>query len=408
MAGNAISINILSNVREAVRGVDDAADAVEEVADRLHDLTKEGDTSTDRMERNFRDLTKAADKSADDLKAKFRDAYQSVRRNADDAADDAVRAQRRIGERSAEVGQEVRQNLGEGIANAARGDFESLADSIGDTFGGAVAGIGGIGTAAIGAAGALGVGALVAAFVAAEEERKKLEQRAGDLAQAYIDAGTNVLDTITIAARTSSILTDPEQRKEAEELAKVLGVDLATAARAYAGDTNAVATANEILSSTEEERQRLMKSSADYIQGDLTTAERDRLNLLLDQRREVDELNNVNSMANDTFAAQQQVLIGLINTAEGVTKEVDEVGNAVYNLPDGTQIMIDAETGQATTDISNFKGDVDGIPENVTTNVHVNVPDLTAVRRRIINDLDGIPVTVRVQGQTGYGRFVID
>ena len=35
--------------------------------------------------------------------------------------------------------------------------------------------------------------------------------------------------------------------------------------------------------------------------------------------------------------------------------------------------MIDAETGDATTDISNFKGDLDDIEKTVTTTVKVNV-----------------------------------
>lgn len=182
MAG-AISINILSNTREAVKGVDDVAEALEDAEARMRDLTKEGDKSAERMESDFRSAAKAADRSADEIKAKMRDAYQSVRRNSGDAADEAVRSQRKIAAKSAEVGQEVRQNLGEGIANAARGDFESLADTIGDTFGGAVAGIGGIATAGVAAAGAIGVGALVAALSSVEEKTAAARERAVELAQ---------------------------------------------------------------------------------------------------------------------------------------------------------------------------------------------------------------------------------
>lgn len=372
MAG-AISINILSNVREAVRGADDVADALQDAHDRLRDLTKEGDTSADRMEADFRSVSRAADRSSDELKSKFREAYQSIRRSSDDAADDVVRSQRRMGERSAEVGQEIRQNLGEGIANAARGDFESLADTIGDTFGGAVAGIGGVATAGLAAAGALGIGALVAAFQLAEEQRKKLEERASDLARAYIDAGTNVLDAMTIATRASDFLADPEKRKETERLSEVLGISMPEAARTLAGDLNALSAANEIVKANEDERLQLMRESANYMSGDFTTAEKERLTRLLDQRTAVDDLNKANGMANQTFQDQQRLLVDLINSAEGATKEIDEVGNAVYTLPDGTQILIDAETGQATTDVSKFKGDVDGIPDVVTSTVRLRV-----------------------------------
>ncbi len=370
MAG-AISINILSNVREAVRGVDDVADALEDAEGRMHDLTKEGDTAADRMEADFRQVSQAADRSSDQLRDKFRAAYRDVKRSSDDAADDAVRAQRRMSDQSAEVGQEIRQNLGEGIANAARGDFESLADTIGDTLGGAVSGIGGIGFAAVGAAGALGVGALIAAFQIAEEQRRKLEERANDLAQAYISAGSDVLDAMTISARSSEILTDKDLRKEAEELKRVLGTDLSTAVRALAGDQNALAAANEIVKSSEDELLRLMRESTDYMSGDFSAAEKARLDQLLDARQKVDDLNTVNGTANETFLTQQAILKGLVNEASSAVKEVDELGNAVYTLPDGAQIMIDAETGNATTDLSAFKGDVDGIPETVITTVKV-------------------------------------
>lgn len=202
MAGG-ISINILSNVRDAVKGVDDVADALDDAHSALRDLTKEGDSAADRMEGDFRDISRAADKSSDQLRDKFRAAYREVKGSADNAADAAVKSQRRIGEKSAEVGQEVRQNLGEGIANAARGDFESLADSIGDTFGGAVAGIGGIATAGVAAAGALGIGALVAALSAVEENLAAARERGVELAQVmYQNEGR-----VPLADRVQELIT---------------------------------------------------------------------------------------------------------------------------------------------------------------------------------------------------------
>lgn len=402
MAGP-ISINILSNVREAVRGVNDVADAVEDAGDRLRDLTKDGDKTADKLEADFRSVARSADRQSDVLRDKFRAAYQDVRRSADDAADDVQRSQRRMGEKSAEVGQEIRQNLGEGIANAARGDFAALSDTIGDTFGGAVAGIGGVGFAAAGAAGALGVGALVAAFQLAEQERQKLTERAADLANAYIDAGTNVLDTVTIAGRAADILTNKDTRQEAKDLADALGTDLQTAVRALAGDTNALAVANGIVKDSQEEyRDLLQKTGSDY--KSLSTDEVARLEQLQKQVDGVRNLNEVNGTANETFQSQQDVLKGLIEDAGSATKQVDDLGNAVYTLPDGTQILIDAETGQATTDLSNFKGDLDSIPKNPVVNVRFNADAYPAyaafetLRRRAA---EGITVNIR----PGAGRF---
>lgn len=368
MAGRGISIDILANVRDALKGTGDVEKALGDIESTLDDMARSGDDSTDKMSRGFRDLARKADDSADTIERSFKQSYRDIRNAADDTADDVVRSQRRMGEKSAEVGQEIRQNLGEGIANAARGDFASLSDTIGDTFGGITAGIGGIGFAAAGAAAAVGIDAIVAAFQLAEQERQKLEERAADLSNAYIEAGTNVLDAVTISGRAADILTNKDTRKEAEDLAKALGTDLQTAVRALAGDTNALAVANGIVKDSEEEYQNLMqKRGSDY--KSLSAAENDRFDQLQKQADGVRNLNEVNGIANQTFATQQEVLKGLITDAEGATKQVDGLGNAVYTLPDGTQILIDAETGQASTDVSTFKGDLASIPGEVVSRV---------------------------------------
>jgi hypothetical protein len=243
MASNGTSINILSNVREGVRGVEEVADAVEDVADRLHDMSKDGGNSVDRLERNFRDLSKTADRTSDELKSKFRSAYQSVRQNADTAADDINRSTRKIGERSAEVGQEVRQNLGEGIANAARGDFASLADSIGDTFGGAVAGIGGIGTAAVAAAGALGVGLIIAAFQNSEMSAEELRAKVEELGTEFIETGgigEASVDFIVQKLKEMAVAADGDSLRKLDDLAKRSGSSFEDLATAYGNNEEAL------------------------------------------------------------------------------------------------------------------------------------------------------------------------
>lgn len=426
MAQNGISINLLSDVREAVRGADNTADAMEQIADVLRDIANEGGDTTDRMERDFRDLSRTADREsdqlrdkfrqvyrdvkrdsdttrdgsernlkdtsrtasreADDLRDSYRNAYRDVARSSDDTADIARKNTRRMAEQSQEVGQEVRQNLGEGIANAARGDFEALGDTIGDTFGGAVAGIGGVATAAVAAAGALGIGAITAAFREAEERRKKLEERANDLAKAYIDAGSSVLDTITLAARISDVLTNEESRKEAEEFAKVVGVDLPTAARVLAGDTNALSIQQGILSrrlrdvtdKKEEARDNESVSASEIM------AIHDQENALYKVKEELDKVAESNTTAAQKARDYSNALLGVIDDAEGATTQVDKLGNKLITLPKGEQIVIEARTGQATTNIDRFKGDVAKIPKKKAVVVEGTV-DLSAVTRGIKN-----------------------
>lgn len=385
MAG--IRIKWLSDIADAVRGNKTVKDSLDDVADALQDVSK-----------GTGDLGRA--RGADQLEDSLSDIERQAKRTeaaVQDIGDSGNRGLSKLGGKSAEVGQEIRQNLGEGIANAARGDFESLSDTIGDTFGGAVAGIGGIGAAGVAAGGALGVGALVASLVLAEEERKKLEERAADLANAYIEAGSNVLNSMSVVSRTNEILisTDDETKNNLKDLTGALG-DRALAARALAGDNNALAAANSLVTSTDEEYLDLtVRQSQGYTE--LSSAEQDRLEKLQLLRREVGELNGVTEKANANFADSQRALVGLINDADGAVKEVDELGNQLYRLPDGTEILIDAKTGQATTDVSNFKGDLDGIPENVTSTVTVNLQDnATAQMNGIISRLQGRSVTVGV------------
>lgn len=370
MAGRGISLDILANVRDALRGVGDVEKAVADVESTLEDMERAGDDSVERMSRGFRDLAKDSDTAADKIERNFKESFRDTARAADDAADDANRAQSRIGERSAEVRDEVRQNLGEGIANAARGDFEALSDTIGDTLGGAVAGIGGLGAAGLAAAGALGLGAIVGTINAINAEAEKSQQAAYDLANAYIDAGTTALDAVTLAARVQNVLTDPEARKEAEALKDVLGVDLPDAARILAGDTNALAAQYELLRGKQQELNAQRDANSDATAQEVLDWQ-DAQRALDAAAGALDKVADRNTVAAETARAQSDALKGLINDAGQVTEEVDELGNALYTLDGDKQILINADTGMATTNIDTFKGDLDGIP--VTKDVLLRV-----------------------------------
>lgn len=391
MAGRGISIDILANVRDALKGTGDVERALGDIESTLDDMARDGDQSVDKMSRGFRDLARDADNSSDKIERNFEGAYRNIRRKADDTADSAVKSQRRMSEQSEEVGQEIRQNLGEGIANAARGDFEALGDTIGDTLGGAVSGIGGIGTAAAAAAGAAGLGLLIGALALANDEREKLTEKANELAQAYIDAGSSVLDAMTIAARTSEIITGDE-RQEALDYAEALGVDLPTAARAMAGDMNALATVNRIASDAQKENRDIADQQRDSMSA-LTTAQQ---KFVEENQKAIQaglNLNGVVEEANQYFEEQQAVLQGLINDADGATVKVDDLGNKLYELPDGTQIVVDAETGKATTNVDNFKGDIDEIDGKV-------------VRSKVVFDVDDYAVrTYRPPTKYGTARY---
>lgn len=350
MAGRGISIDILSNVRDALRGVGDVEQALGDVESTLDDMRRSGDSSTDKMSRGFRDLARDADNSADKVERAYKESYRDIGRAADDTADSVQASQRRMGERSAEVGQEIRQNLGEGIANAARGDFASLSDTIGDTLGGAVAGIGGVAAAGVAAAGALGVGAVVAAIQLAQEEQKKLNEEAGKWASAYESSAGRIVSAAYVVGDVLDQSQDADRFKEATEAAKSWGVDVPTAMRAIAGDATALATVQESMAGRIEESNKLLaeqesqvdsNAGAAYDFADSVNAGRDRL----------DKLNEAMELGQKWAQAGAEALYGYATSVGEATGKTDALGNQILLLPDGKEIVVDAQTQAAYEDL---------------------------------------------------------
>lgn len=382
MARSPIEIALASETKAFKQGIESGV--IAPLEDAIQELRKLGDTDgADKLEASLRDAQKATERLGDETKItaakierEYKDAYRSASRAADDMGDAGSAGMGKVREGAQEVSQEIGQNLGEAVSSV-RGDLSDLGQVGQDTLGGlagtlAGAGPAGIVGAAALAAGAAGLGLITASLEAAEERRQVLADRANDLAQAYMDAGTTVLDSMTSAARLSDVLTNADTRKEAEELAKTLGVDLSEAARVVAGDSNALAAAQKIQADAESELNGLIEDGVTKRRN--TNSEDQQRAIHLERLiKAVDEQAGVQTDAATTARIYSDALKGMVNDAESASKEVDDLGNAVYTLPDGMQIMIDAKTGQATTDVAKFKGDLDGVPETTTAKVKVAV-----------------------------------
>lgn len=401
MARSPIEIALASETKAFKQGIETGV--IKPLEDAIKQLRELGDTDgADQLEAQLRDAQKATERLGDETKItaarierEYRDAYRQMKRSAEDASDESRRSMGKVGERSAEVGQEVRQNLGEGIANAARGDFEALSDTIGDTFGGAVAGIGGLGTAALGVAGALGLGAVTAAFQAIQQEQERAAEAAARWAEAFITAGGDVVGAARTVAEVTSIATDPERYKQAQDNARNWGIDVSTAMRAMAGDATALTIAQDGVN------QKMVDYEA---QGSKTSETA--LNLRNQWEAGKNSLQQLNGDMEAGRTAARNVsdaLLAVVAASSDAAVEVDELGNKVVTLPDGAEIMINAKTGQATQDVSRFKGDTDGVID------HLNGREVVVKVRRDSSDWDnwypGVKVgKVRVAvGQGGGG-----
>jgi len=393
MAGRGISIDILANVRDALRGVGDVEQAISDVESTLEDMGRQGDESVDRMTRGFRDLARDADTSADKVERKYKDAYRDIARSADDAADSAVKSQRRMSERSAEVGQEIRQNLGEGIANAARGDFESLADTIGDTLGGTVAGIGGIATAAAGAAGALGIGAVVGAIQLAKQEQEKLNEEVSKWADAYQQSAGRIVSAAALLAEVQAIGADPVRYKEAQDAASEWGVSTTVAMRALAGDATALEVAERSLSERTRESNEQLLEQEKQVDGNAGAVydmadQVDRGNRRLEEQKRAMKLGA--DQARDTARAMGEYA----RETGTATTETDDLGNKIYELPGGKRVVVDVKTGEAYEDLDAFEA-AKLADKTATVNVGVkdNTPDSI---QRIVKRINNQVATIKV------------
>lgn len=352
-----IVFDFLANVNQFLRGTKDVDGALEDVADSLDDVARDGDQSTERLERSFKELADTA--------------KRETARAAREMDDNISRGARNASDTMREVKSEALQNASETFSSF-DGSVTSLVDGVQGTLGGLIAGLSstgaGLPAAAAVAAGAGGIGLVTAGLQNVQKETEESARRAGEWADKFIESGERILGASQLAAEATSIATDPEKYKTAGENAKNWGVDVSTAIRAMAGDTTALEVVQSNLDGmadamkrygdartapTEEEIQSFMEVSTAWKAG---------ADALAKQRGEME-------LGQQIAADVSDALKGIARDAGTATLEVDELGNQLYTLSDGTKIMIDADTGLATQNVDQFKGDLDGIPETVNTKV---------------------------------------
>lgn len=409
MAGG-YTVGIASDTKAFKQGIETGIiDPLEDAQKELVELGKS--KGPEQLEKGMKDAEKATDRlkdetkrTADAIEQEYRDSYRKARQSADDGLDGMKR-------NTEEVTSELKQNLGETFSSF-RGDLEDLPQIAQDTLGGLAGSgaLGGIGGVAATAAGAAGLGMIIGAMDTINERAEALEDRANDMATAFIEAGSNVLNATTVAAAAADVITDPEKRKEVQAYADALGVDFPTAVRAYVGDANALAVVDGVVSDARRENVKLADEQREALKA-LTPEQQ---NMLETNSKAIDagrELNGVVSDANAKYQEQQGVLLGLIGDAGTAGESIDELGNKLYTLPDGTEIMISAETGQATTDVAKFKGDTNGVIDQLNSrDVVMNVvtdqafASIDSVKRA----LNGLTATINVDANVRRVYSAID
>lgn len=376
-----IDISIAADTRSAMSAINRGLlDPLEDVSEELEKLGDESKDAGDDLERAMRDAqrrTQDAKKEIDQLREELNKAGRQGKRTGDDIDEGFKRAEQGAEEFKEEASQTARE---------AAASFDGSAESIGDVFQELAANaFGGFGPAGMvaGIAAAAGIGLAISGFEQIGEASEESKQRAAEWAQAYVEAGSTVLTTAITTAKVMDIATDPDKYAKAGENAKNWGVDVATAINAMAGESWALNAVNDSLVKSAGKINDEMRDVG--LQYDWTGESMTELNTrIANGQRAFDELNGEMQRGAEQADALSQSLVNTAENTEGASTAVDEFGDKVTTLPDGTTIYIDAETGQATTDLDLIEKKVYAMPSDKEITARVK-SDIAGAQR----DLDG-------------------
>jgi hypothetical protein len=317
-----IKIDFISNVTEFLRGTRDVEDALDDVADSLDDVAKDSDGALERAEKGFRDLADEARDTSKDID-KVADAGKRI---GDDVRDGTKRAEEGLTDLKDESASTARE-----AAASFDGSAESIAEGFQEVAANAFGGFGPAGAAA-GLAAAAGIGLATQAFTDAQEAADEARESAFEFAYSVSGA----LEAAGYAERIAEWTGNTDKFREAQEIAKISGRDVVDV-------VDAIASGGEKLDGLwddfEEgaERGAIATGTAYGAAAGLEGV----LKAVREGYASGAEAADIAARANYNFA-----------TAAGVaTGETDDLGNAIYELPDGKQMVVDVETQRAYEDL---------------------------------------------------------
>jgi len=334
-----ISINFLADVRDFLKGTKNVEDQLDDVADSLDVVAKEGEQSTEKLEDGFRELAKAAKKSGDDIGDGMKKGFKEASEGAD------------------ALSENTKSNAKE-VAASFDGSIESIADGFQGLAAEAFEGFGPAGLAA-GALVAAGIGLATAEIQRNEEAAKLAKERTIELGQAFIESGAGVAGLESFNEQLKLIISNaddaPKKLEEIQKLAKDfpdLADDISTMAVAFAGNEDATKAMIKQL----EEAAKAERAYADNVaEGD--TYHESRAQTL---EKEKAKLEQVQKATEDAAKIEQEWLasggaesqakadaIGVINAAyDEAVYAVDNFKNAetgIYDLDAYAQSIRDRE-----------------------------------------------------------------
>ncbi|HWK26155.1 MAG TPA: hypothetical protein VNS09_06310 [Solirubrobacter sp.] len=395
MAKPPIEIGIAEDGEAFRKGL--KADVIEPLEDAEQAITDLGKSKgPERLERELEvaqdrteTLRKETKKTADEID----DAYRQSAAKAKSSFKESGDAAEAFGDQSKAKFSEV--------ASSFKGDMGSIQDLAQGTLGG-IAGTltGPFALAAGGAAVGVGlIGSAIQGLVAdAEATKQRVTEQFKEMAQSGIDEWSS-------AAATISRMTDAyaDHGQDIKRISDELGLPAEVIAQAWAGVSGSIDIVNAKYAEAQQNVEKLANGNGEvanqlYLNLESSTAP---------LRAAIDETRQAQDQYREFAAWQDSYLRAVLDTAGTAQMEVDELGNKLFTLDDGTEILIDVDTRQATTNVTRFKGDLDDIPETVNTRLGLTLPDVDGVWRAMQRDLNSRRLTVTVEPVDRNGKPVL-
>lgn len=310
-----------------IKPLENAEEALEDLADAADDAGRDASRSIDKLEDSLKD----AQRESKDLGDKMKDAGDDAKRGMKDA-EEGVKGFK----------DEAMQSARETAASF-DGSFESIADLGQEVAANAFADFGPLGAAA-GIAVAAGAGVMVDAFNKVEEAASEARDSAFSLA--YDVAGA--LESAGYTSRISEWTSDTEKFKQVTDLSTVSGWEQVDVIDALASGGPKLAALTDAY-------------QANGMMSSVTTGRLSELDAVLRATNEGYLSGADAAMLAERANYQYAMTVGV------ATGETDELGNAIYRLPDNTEVAVNAQTQQATEDIKRLDADIDAVPDTVHT-----------------------------------------
>lgn len=365
--------------RDAVRGLDDVADAAKTTAREGGDLDRDLTKALENVKTQAKDTGKAVEDSARGMK----DAFEGNEITAQDIFKENLKAE--LVSNMAEAGAEVVRGFKDGFDGE---DMETVVDGITDTM----VSVGTLG-GPVGVAAGLAGGAVVQMFAGpliagAQEKAAQFEATFSTAFSNIVESGANLGRELSITSSVEEFAQDTQKMADATTTANALGIERGVVLRAMAGDIDALNIVEgkntTLLQEQADLRARVAQEMTDHVTvTDETAAAMEAMDAKTrglagavdsvtgSYATNTDALNAATEAASakaeaDNYAAEKALanasaMATSTGAAQNLEVKIDGVTRAFQVMPDGKVVEVSADGVERT------QADIDGISGGYVT-----------------------------------------